>query len=87
MAEFWMPLNYIYIDIKKNACVTQFVTHIAIHIAIYIIARLHNKRREEEYPTLTIPCTNILHKVHAVNHWILSFCINTFRVTEDLRIS
>ena len=39
-----------------------------------------------EYSTLTIPCTNALHEVHAVNHQVLSFYINTFRVTKDLMI-
>ena len=44
------------------------------------------KRREGQYPTLTIPCTNALRKVHATTHQVLSFCINTFRVTKDLMI-
>ena len=48
-----------------------------------ILSRIHNKRREGEYPTLTTPCTNALHKICAINHWILLFCINTFRVTKD----
>ena len=47
-------------------------------------AKVHNKTREGEYLTLTIPCTNGLCKVCAVNHQILSFCINTFRVPKDL---
>ena len=44
-----------------------------------ILSRVHNKRREEEYPTLTIPCTNALCKVPSVNHQVLLFCINTLR--------
>ena len=33
-----------------------------------------------------IPYTNILRKAHAVNHRVLLFCINTFRVAKDLMI-
>ena len=36
--------------------------------AIHVIARVYNKRREGEYPTLTILCTNALHKFRSVNH-------------------
>ena len=46
----------------------------------------HNKGREGEYPTLTIPCTNALRKVHAVSHWVISFCINTFKEAKDLMV-
>ena len=49
-------------------------------------SRVHNKRREGEYPTLTIPCTNALHKVPSVNHRVLSFCINTLRETKGVLI-
>ena len=51
-----------------------------------LISRVHNKRREGEYLTLTVLCTNALCKVRAVNHWVLSFCINTFSATKDLMI-
>ena len=51
-----------------------------------MVTRVHNERKEGEYPNLTIPSTNALHKVCAVNHPVLSFCINTFRVTKDLMI-
>ena len=52
---------------------------------VCLLSRVHNKRREEEYPTLIIiPCTNALCKVCAVNHRVLLFCINTFRVTKKL---
>ena len=50
------------------------------------LPRVHNKRREGEYPTITIPCTNVLRKVRSVNHRVLLFCINTFRETNDLLI-
>ena len=33
-----------------------------------LLSRVHNKRSQGEYPTLTLPCTNALHKVCAVNH-------------------
>ena len=33
--------------------------------------------------TVTMPCTNTLHKVQSVNHPVLSFCINTLRETTD----
>ena len=40
-----------------------------------------------EYPILTTPCTNALHKVWHVKHRVLSFCINTLRETKvDLLI-
>ena len=51
-----------------------------------ITSGVHNKRSVGEYPTLTIPCTNALHKIRSVNHQVLSFCINTFRVTKNLMI-
>ena len=40
-----------------------------------IVARVHNKRKEGEYPTLTIPCTSTLCKVHDINHQVLSFTL------------
>ena len=52
----------------------------------WLILRVYNKGKEREYPTLTIPCTNVLCKVHAVNYRVLSFCINTFRAMNDLMI-
>ena len=57
------------------------------HSSITTLAsRVHNKRREGEYPTLTIPCTNALLKVPSVNHRVLSFCINTLRETKGALI-
>ena len=53
---------------------------------IWVVSRVHNKRREGEYAILTIPCTNTLLKVRTVNHRVLSFCINTFGATKDLII-
>ena len=50
-----------------------------------MVSRVH-KRGGVEYLTLTIPSTNALHKVRLVYHQILSFCIDTFRVTKDLMI-
>ena len=55
-------------------------------VYLYIKSRVHNKRREGEYPTLTIPCTNALRKVPSVNHRVLSFCINTLRETKGALI-
>ena len=55
-------------------------------IVLSVTARVHNKGKQREYPILTIPCTNALRKVRTVNHRVLSFCINTFRVTKDLMI-
>ena len=52
-----------------------------------ILSRVHNKRREGEYPTLTIPCTNALCKVPSVNHRVLSLCINTLRETKAALIA
>ena len=46
------------------------------------MARVHNRRREGEYPTLTVPCTSALLKVRAVNHRVL----NTFWLARDLMI-
>ena len=46
-----------------------------------MMPRVHNKRREGEYPTLTVPCTNTLYKVRAIKHWVLLLC---FKVTKDL---
>ena len=54
---------------------------------LQVISRVHNKRREGEYPTLTIPCTNALRKVPSVNHRVLLFCINTLRETKGALIS
>ena len=51
-----------------------------------MVSKVHNKRKEGEYSTLTIYCTNALRKVHMVNHQVFLFCINTFRITEDLII-
>ena len=51
-----------------------------------VLPRVHNKRREGEYPTLTMPCTNALRKVPSVNHRVLSFCINTLRETKGTLI-
>ena len=51
---------------------------------VCLLSRVHNKRTEEEYSTLIIPCTNALRKVCAVNHRVLLFCNNTFRVTKRL---
>ena len=48
---------------------------------VNIVSIVHNKR-EGEYPILTITCTNALHKVCAISHRVLSFCINTIRVTK-----
>ena len=33
------------------------------HYSELFTPRVHNKGKEREYPTLTIPCTNALHKV------------------------
>ena len=49
---------------------------------IIIQARVHNKRREGEYSTFTIPCKNTLSKVRSVNHLVLSFFINILRETK-----
>ena len=49
------------------------------NVGVSLLSRVHNKRREEEYLTFI---TNALYKVCAVNHWVLLFCINTFRVTK-----
>ena len=51
-----------------------------------IASRVYNKRRKGEYPTLTIPCTNALHKVLSVNHRVLLFRINTLRETKGALI-
>ena len=58
---------------------------VLMYVCMYI-SRAHNKRREEEYPTLTIPCTNALCKVPSVNHQVLSFYINTLRETKGALI-
>ena len=54
---------------------------VSVHKSVQ--ARVHNKRREGEYSTLTIPCTNAPCKVGDINHQILLFCITTSRVTKD----
>ena len=41
------------------------------YVCSYIITRVHNKRREGEYPTFIIACTNALRNVHTVNYRIL----------------
>ena len=48
------------------------------------ITRVYNKRREGEYPTLTVPCTKVLHKHRKPLGSLI--CINTFRVTKDFMI-
>ena len=53
------------------------------HFMVLLLPRVHNIRKEGEYPTLTIPYTNALHKVRSVNHRVLSFCIDTLRKTKD----
>ena len=51
------------------------------HMLVLTYVYIHNQEFNqcfiiEEYPTLTIACTNAVHKVSTVNHWVLSFCIN-----------
>ena len=53
---------------------------------MYATSRGYDKRREGRYPALTIPCTNALRKICAVNYGVLSFFINGFRITKDLMI-
>ena len=84
--------NYRYLQVSTEpAEESAIVCHQQTHSYLYqtmcrIKPRVHNIRREGEYPTLTIPCTNALPKVWSGNHRVLSFCINVLRETKDLLI-
>ena len=51
---------------------------------MHIYEEFSSKRREGEYPTLTVPCTKVLQK-HCKPLGSL-ICINTIRVTKVLMI-
>ena len=80
-----------YLKILNNYCIALiFELRLPygpmIDFANLISRRVHNKRREGEYPTLTILHTSTLRKVRAVSHQVFLFCINTFSVAKDLMI-
>ena len=51
---------------------------------MHIYEEFSSKRREGEYPTLTVPCTKVLQKHCKLLGSLI--CINTFRVTKALII-
>ena len=61
-----------------------FTKNCKLHIILYNAVYLHKLHCKFDCGN-TIPCTNVLHKVCTVTHQVLLFCINTFRVTKDLK--
>ena len=76
----------LYVAAIKQSIATQARVETGSASLTWIVARVHDKRKDGEYLTLTISRTNALRKVHAINHQVLSFCVNTFRVIKDLMI-
>ena len=82
----WSQLSYqVSLYSQYNGFLVSIHRYIDTYIHKYITSGVYDKRREGEYPTLTISCTNALCKVLTIDHQVL-FCINTFRVTNDLMI-
>ena len=76
----------LYVAAIKRSITTRARVETGSASLTWIVARVHVKRKDRQYLTLTISRTNALRKVHTINHRVLSFCANTFRVTKDLMI-